>query len=125
MSRPRKFRKVCSLPSHTDFGPIVEDNKKNIIMTVDEYETIRLIDYEIMTQEECAEQMGVARTTVQAIYAGARKKLAHYIVHGHGLKIDGGDIRLCENYGAACIQCCNLRRKNLLKKEDEINERVV
>ena len=41
-------------------------------MTVDEYEAIRLIDLLGFTQEECAKQMSVARTTVQGIYAEAR-----------------------------------------------------
>jgi predicted DNA-binding protein (UPF0251 family) len=51
-------------------------------MTIDEYETIRLIDLEKLTQEECATQMNISRTTVQGIYDVARKKIAESLVNG-------------------------------------------
>ena len=77
-------------------------------MVVDEYEVIRLIDLEGLTQEQCAGQMEVARATVQAIYASARKKLAECIVLGRRLKIDGGDIQLCQHprRGHMFRHCC-------------------
>jgi len=39
-----------------------------ISMTIEKYETLRLIDGEDFTQEKCAVQMHVARTTVQKLY---------------------------------------------------------
>ncbi len=67
-----------------------------MVMTVDEYETIRLIDYEGLTQEECAGMMQVARASVQSIYARARRKLSVCLVQGKELKIEGGAFLLEE-----------------------------
>jgi len=113
MPRPRKWRKVCSLPKRNRFGPLgMADNAETAIhMTVDEYETIRLIDLEGFTQEECAGSMNVARTTVQGIYDEARKKLADSLVNGKVLWIEGGEYRLCDGLGLACNgRGCHRRR---------------
>lgn len=123
MARPRKHRRVCGLPNYAHFGPHGNSCKHVIYMTVDEYETIRLIDYESLTQEECSVQMDVARTTVQAIYAAARKKMAECLVTGKHLEIGGGDVQLCEH--TDCVQkrgCCNRRGNQPLVKEGENDE---
>jgi predicted DNA-binding protein (UPF0251 family) len=113
MARPMKWRKVCSLPESNRFGPLDSpgDIKNHITMTVDEYETIRLIDLEGFTQEECAKQMNVARSTVQGIYIGARKKLAESLVFGKVLFIEGGEYRLCEELGNGCGRGCHRHRR--------------
>jgi predicted DNA-binding protein (UPF0251 family) len=112
MSRPRKYRKICSIPLQNEFGPIIKDFQEEevIVMTLDEYEAIRLIDFEGLDQQGCAEHMMVARTTVQKIYNEARKKLAIVIVEGHMLRIEGGDYRLCEDALKASA-CSNCRRR--------------
>lgn len=109
MARPRKWRKVCCLPKNNLFGPLNPSSvdKEPIIMTVEEYETLRLIDFEGMIQEECADKMNVARTTVQRIYNEARKKIATALVNGNILRIEGGDYKLYDEeertYG--CRRC--------------------
>ncbi len=110
MPRPRKWRKVCCLPENSRFGPLdaLPDAEKMVQMTVDEYETIRLIDLEGFTQEECAAQMRIARTTVQGIYNDARKKLADSLVNGKILWIEGGEYRLCD--GGGCGKGCRRHR---------------
>lgn len=104
MPRPKKWRKVCSLPESNRFGPLgfSPDAKDFITLTVDEYETIRLIDLEGFTQEECAGQMSIARTTVQGIYDVARRKIADSLVNGKPLHIEGGDYQLCDGTTGLC-----------------------
>ncbi len=104
MPRPRKWRRVCCLPQSSRFGPVNArtETEKPVVMAVDEYETIRLIDLQGFTQEECSEQMSIARTTVQRIYNDARKKLADSLVNGRVLLIEGGDFKLCDGLEASC-----------------------
>jgi len=75
-------------------------------MSLDEFECIRLIDLEGMTQEQCAAQMNVARTTVQAIYGSARQKLAECLVLEKELTIKGGDYVLCDGSSKGCKCNC-------------------
>ncbi|MDD3027014.1 MAG: DUF134 domain-containing protein [Erysipelotrichaceae bacterium] len=70
------------------------DNEKVIVMSVEEYECIRLIDYEGMTQQECAEVLNVGRTTVQRMYDVARNKIAIYLVEGAMLNVAGGNYQI-------------------------------
>jgi predicted DNA-binding protein (UPF0251 family) len=97
------------MPATEQFGPIgcAANSDQIITMSVDEYEAIRLMDLEGYTQEECAAQMGIARTTVQGIYNDARRKLADALVHGKLLTIYGGNYMLCENFENTCGKGCN------------------
>lgn len=101
MPRPKRCRKVCSMPRVSEFAPIGED-ADFVVLTVDEFESIRLIDRQGFSQEECAAYMQVARTTAQQIYNSARKKLATALVDGKGLRIAGGDYRLCDGKESFC-----------------------
>lgn len=103
MPRPTKCRKVCHFPRNIEFLPTQStENKAPILLTVDEYETIRLIDKEKLSQEQCSEFMQVARTTVQRIYESAREKLAIALVEGVALRIEGGDFQLCDGRSINC-----------------------
>ncbi|MBA1336984.1 MAG: hypothetical protein HPY66_3420 [Firmicutes bacterium] len=89
-------------------------------MTVEEYETIRLIDLEGLTQEECADRMDVARTTVQRIYNDARKKLAEALVNGNVLKIEGGNYKLCDEREQ--VYGCGRRRRHRFGHNNTLDE---
>ncbi|MDI9509963.1 MAG: DUF134 domain-containing protein [Clostridiales bacterium] len=123
MSRPIKWRKVCGLPESNKFGPLdlsIEE-RDYVNMTVDEYETIRLIDLEGFTQEECAKQMNVGRTTVQGIYVEARRKLAQSLIDGKVLVIEGGEYRLCDDLVNGCGRGCRRNRRNRNFKNNRWN----
>lgn len=114
MPRPVKCRKVCHFPQTREFCPTQGCNGKSpVILTVDEYETIRLIDKEGMSQVQCSEFMQVARTTVQRVYESARKKLADALVDGRYLRIEGGDFWLCEGKNRECGRCRRNGTKNI------------
>jgi predicted DNA-binding protein (UPF0251 family)/predicted Fe-Mo cluster-binding NifX family protein len=83
------------MPVYRSFSPDDAEATGSVRMTVDEYEALRLLDDEGLTQETCAIRMNVARTTVTAIYDSARKKIADALVHGKRLLIAGG----CCEYG--------------------------
>lgn len=123
MPRPRKCRRVCALPAVEGLTPIGADDltadcPRHVVMTVEEYETVRLLDLESLTQEACAVQMGVARTTVTAIYASARQKLAQALVEGRSLLIAGGDFIVCER-DACCGLAVDCPRRSPIQPKGE------
>ena len=113
MPRPPKCRRVCAAPRRVEFVPAGPPcQEQPVILQLDEYEVIRLIDLEGMTQEECARQMDVARTTVTGIYDRARRKIALAIVEGRRLVSRGGNIQICSGEGRGCGKaCCRHRTK--------------
>ena len=94
MSRPKRCRQICGYPAFWSFAPEKADAPETIRFTLDEYEAVRMIDYEKLTQEECAAAMGVSRATVTGIYENARFKLADAIINGKRIRITGGSYRI-------------------------------
>lgn len=111
MPRPMKKRHVCAMPETREFLPCGERDAGAVELGVDEFECVRLIDYLRLTQDDCAEQMHVARTTVQAVYNTAREKIADALVNGRRLVITGGSYDVCGN-----STCCG---KNCVRRNCE------
>lgn len=96
MPRPTRCRRIRAYPDYWSFVPQEAESPQTLDMSLDEYEALRLIDYEGMTQEECAQAMGVSRATVANIYASVRFKLADALVNGKLLRITGGTYRIAD-----------------------------
>lgn len=124
MARPSRCRRVCSEPDYDSFSPDGILSEADVIITVDEYEAIRLIDYEKKTQEECANAMQISRTTVTAIYDRARYKIADCIVNGKAFYISGGNYRLCDGSAQHCKET-NCRRRNVTKYLEKKGEKIL
>lgn len=104
MARPKRCRRICAEPAYDSFRPDGIPTGETIEMTVDEYETIRLIDLNKCTHEQCAQQMVISRTTVTEIYESARHKLADSIVYGKVLNISGRNYRFCDGTDTFCCK---------------------
>ncbi|MBN1756638.1 DUF134 domain-containing protein [bacterium] len=92
MVRPLKYRRVNQLPGVEIFKPtgIPIRLLKLVNLTIDEFEALRLADYEGLYQEDAALRMGISRQTLGRILLSARKKLVECLVDGAALKIEGG-----------------------------------
>lgn len=105
MPRPTKCKNVCKMPISNTF---TSKNNTNEITTlsIEEYEVIRLLDNENLSQEECAKWMNVSRATVQILYTNARKKIASFLTKGGKLNIEGGNYKICDCNSDEC-NCTN------------------
>ncbi len=99
MSKPKKLRQVMYPPSFVYFKPqgIPMRRLRQVVVTVDEYEALRLIDGEGFDQAQAAERMNVSRPTSARIIDSARKKIAEAIIEGKAIRIEGGNYFLIRN----------------------------
>jgi len=93
MPRPKCRRNICGIPDKNFFKPrgIPVMDLEEIVLNLDEFEAIRLADYEQLYQEEAANRMNISRQTFGRIIASARKKMADVIIHGKALKIENAE----------------------------------
>lgn len=94
MPRPHCRRRVEGRPIAAVFKPagIPTRELDEVVMTLDEFEALRLADFEKLYQEQAAERMAVSRPTFSRIVEAARFKVAEALVRGKALKIEGGPV---------------------------------
>ncbi len=107
MARPRNCRRVGCLPGSEYFKPrgIPLSALDEINLTVDEFEAIRLADFEGLYQDQAAGKMNVSRQTFGRIIASGHKKVAEALVKGKALKIEGGDFNMATMRNFRCYEC--------------------
>ncbi len=121
MPRPKCCRHVGCVPDKNYFKPrgIPSSQLDEVVLSLDEYEAIRLADFEGLYQEQAAVKMGISRQTFGRIIESAHKKIADVLIHGKALKIEGGDVSVGETKHSECPECRKAfgRRGELTQEE--------
>jgi uncharacterized protein len=109
MARPHKSRKISNPPKMKGFKPYGMPMCKiePVMLKFEEYESIRLINYDGLSQDKAAEQMNVSRPTFTRIYNKALKQIAKSFVEGKAIEIEGGDYQLEKDW-YRCKKCYKL-----------------
>ena len=107
MARPITCRRVNSMPESNYFKPrgIPLSMLEEVVLTVDEFEAIRLADLDSLYQEQAAQQMKVSRPTFGRIIESAHRKVAEALVKGKALKIEGGKFEVLSIRKFKCFDC--------------------
>lgn len=82
MPRKKRLRKVVAPPGFKGYRPygVNNDLKKCIELLYEEYEALKLADYDLMNHQEASQLMGISRPTFARIYENARRKIAMALV---------------------------------------------
>ncbi|MDZ4166024.1 MAG: DUF134 domain-containing protein [Smithellaceae bacterium] len=107
MPRPKCCRQIGVMPGKTCFQPegAASSFFEEVILTLDEYEAIRLADLAGLYQEKAASQMNVSRQTFGRIIEAAHRKVADVLVNGKILKIEGGSVSMKAEFPSRCPRC--------------------
>lgn len=120
MARNPKARAISHPPLFTTFKPagVAGTKLETITLELDEYEAIRLADYDGLEHEQAAQAMGISRSTFTRLVERARKKMASMLIEGAKLVIDGGSIHFKENI-YQCKACNHRFRASILEERRE------
>jgi predicted DNA-binding protein (UPF0251 family) len=90
MPRPKCCRRVSGPPACKTFKPlgVPASSIEDVLLALDEFEAIRLADFEGLYQEEAALRMGISRQTFGRTIEAARRKVASALVQGLVLRIE-------------------------------------
>ena len=101
MPRPRIRRRIRFMPEVTYFKPagIPMANLEESILTLEEYEAIRLVDLKEIPQSKAGKQMKISQPTLSRLLKSARKKISKAIIQGKAIKIKGGTYKMVQPRG--------------------------
>lgn len=106
MPRRRRLRKIVAPPKFKGYKPYGVSSEKTeaIELHYEEYEAIKLADYDLMKHQDAAALMGISRATFARIYEDARRKMAKALVETKEIKTVYGNAWLDKDW-YICHQC--------------------
>ncbi|PWB74630.1 hypothetical protein C3F09_03725 [candidate division GN15 bacterium] len=107
MARPKCARLVDGLPGTTYFKPrgIPLVDLEEVVLSVDEFEALRLADFDGLYHENAAARMFISRATFGRILESAHKKVADSLINGKAIKVEGGVIKMAQKRVFQCSAC--------------------
>lgn len=90
MPRRCKHRNCRQLDRQVHLKPAGMPGKQleHVELFLDEFEAIRLCDYDGLSQIKAGEKMGVSRGTIQRLLISGRKKIVDVILHRKSLLVN-------------------------------------
>ena len=95
MPRNCKNRRCRRLDGQRNFKPsgIPSTELEKIFLQLDEFEAVRLCDYDGLNQIQAGEAMGISRGTVQRLLLSGRRKIVDALLHRKELRLEEGEKR--------------------------------
>jgi len=99
MPRPKNPRTIHAQPSVDGFKPKKIGEKGEVTLSLEEFEAIRLIDFEGLDQIRASKLMGVSRQTFGRVLRSGRFTLSKALIKGLHLKVGGGCYEIRSGHG--------------------------
>ena len=122
MVKPKKERRVMSPPRFDFFKPagVPAAKLETVILSIDEYEAIRLVDIENLNHLEASKSMEISRPTFTRLLNSAHKKIGHAIINGFAIRIEGGSFIFVNNI-YRCKKCGHEWDLKIDTKDDDFS----
>ncbi|MBY8989517.1 MAG: DUF134 domain-containing protein [Candidatus Lokiarchaeota archaeon] len=108
MGRKTRRKWVKEPPNNIYFSDIPQNKENYIILTLSEFEAMRLKHYMNLNQQVSAESMGISQPTFSRVLENAHKKTIQALIEGKTLRVYGGNFDFKKPFiGYGCLECNN------------------
>ncbi|MFX1410546.1 MAG: DUF134 domain-containing protein [Promethearchaeota archaeon] len=125
MGRRTRMRFVKRTPDNlyfTEVGESTSSTEQFVILTIAEFEAMRLKHYVNLNQKEAADKMGVSQPTFSRILENAHQKTTQALMEGKEIRVYGGNINIKQGFiGYGCLNCNEEWEDENASKDKKVN----